>query len=635
MAAAHIDLVSSFVKTEAIQYTYNEDLKKLTAGLFFGDPLAKKNANDTLCADIIASQTTNSFISNAHIITQPGLNMYSTRSTSIDGILDEYKTTVEDPENSKAIINWIDTHEMLDDTFNMKTDSYIMSYQVFNSNNRAIIVIDISSSEVQEFINSIDLGEGCTIGFITPGGRELISNTDKESDETADAEIEKVFYGTDFYNAALADVQEDTTKGVRDVKVNGKNYLFFFANCEISGAMICALVPIETVTAEAGAIKSLTIALIIAAVIIVVIVGLLISESIRKNVGRISKGLNEVAEGDLTVEVKVKGNDEFKDLAKSATDMVYNTKKLVQKVDGATGALETSAIDVKSASDTLGECSKEISEAVEEITKGMARQSRHADSCVATTDKLSEEIAEVTAMVEKVYALIDETTKMIGLGVEKIETLGEQAGETTKVTEEVTRSIEELREESEKINSFVGVIASISSQTNLLSLNASIEAARAGDAGRGFAVVAEEIRKLADESAEAAGEISKLVGDISIQTKSSVASAESAQAIVNKQTTLVGETSEVFETMKKKMDALIEGLKDISVASEAADASRIEAVEAVRDISQIIGETAEHAETVMGVSERLAGNVENLDETATKLGESMADLKTEIEVFKI
>ena len=113
---------------------------------------------------------------------------------------------------------------------------------------------------------------------------------------------------------------------------------------------------------------------------------------------------------------------------------------------------------------------------------------------------------------------------MINKGMEIVQVLGDRAGETTQMTVKVSESIESLRKESEIINSFVATITEITEQTNLLSLNASIEAARAGEAGRGFAVVAEEIRKLADDSAKAAGEIRNNVANITAQTQNSVES---------------------------------------------------------------------------------------------------------------
>ena len=632
MVSAHVELVSSFIRGETTKYAFDENLRKLTSGFYKDDLLARKYAIDAVGSGLMSSQSTNSFIENIHIITDPSDKMFSTKSNSIDGILPAYKDSMLADDSGKKIVNWIDSHPLVDEVFSLSpTESYILSYQMMGSSNKCIVVMDISKKAMQEFIDEVDLGSGSVIAMVTMNGREIYH----ESGTQNYPEGSVIFYGKDFYNKAVEAVAAGEAEGHSEVKIDGKDYLFFYSPCALSGSMICALVPIKTVTEQANSIKTLTIVLVLIATAVVMTIGMLISNSIRANVKRISGRLDEVAKGDLTVSVTAKGNDEFKGLAASASDMVVNTKNLVKKVDDATIQLESSSVNVKEATDALGDCSNDISYAVSDIAKGMERQSRHAEECVKTTDSLSEEIKNVAEMVEKVRVLIKETGDMIEEGVKLIKNLGNKADETTKVTEEVSICIDGLRAESENISNFAGVITDISSQTNLLSLNASIEAARAGDAGRGFAVVAEEIRKLADESAEAAGEIAKQVEKINVQTVNTVTNSARAQEIVNEQSGLVMEGVQVFNKMHERMEALTEGLEDIIEASRSADAMRSEAVGAVRNISDIIGETAENAETVMKAADRLKDSVANLDATANELSDSMADLKTEIEVFKI
>ncbi|MGN1180520.1 MAG: methyl-accepting chemotaxis protein, partial [Suilimivivens sp.] len=315
--------------------------------------------------------------------------------------------------------------------------------------------------------------------------------------------------------------------------------------------------------------------------------------------------------------------------------MIVNTKKLVNKVSDATDQLEKSAKTVEEDSTVINDYSQEITKAIEEINEGISRQSRHAQKCVDLTDVLSDDIQAVSSVAEKVERLVEETESLIGQGMEIVQLLGERAQETTEMTARVSESIISLKEESEIINSFVGTITSISEQTNLLSLNASIEAARAGEAGRGFAVVAEEIRKLADDSAKAAGQISNNVANIGAQTVNSVENADRAQEMVALQSEAVEKAIKVFSDMKEQMGELVQGLRDIITSTEKADGERSDTVQAVKDISGIIDETAESAEIVRGIADKLLLSVNNLNQTADVLGNHMDELKQEISVFKI
>ena len=419
--------------------------------------------------------------------------------------------------------------------------------------------------------------------------------------------------------------------GTAEVDFQGEKYLFIYSHSADIGFTTCALVPMRVVTSQATEIRNMTIGLVILACVIVVIVGIFITAGIENNMRRISRKFGDVAK----VTVSAKGHDEFQDLAGSATNMITNTKKLVNQVSNATGELEVSAQNVGQASELIHEYSQDITRAIGEINEGMEEQSRHAQECVEKTDILSNEIQEVSHVVERVEKLVGETEGMINKGMEIVQVLGDRAGETTQMTVKVSESIESLRKESEIINSFVATITEITEQTNLLSLNASIEAARAGEAGRGFAVVAEEIRKLADDSAKAAGEIRNNVANITAQTQNSVESASQAKAMVELQTKAVEEVIAVFREMQERMGQLIEGLKDIVVSTEKADGERSAAVAAVKNISDIIEETAGSAETVNDVANKLLNHVEKLSTTASVLDENMEGLKNEISVFKI
>ena len=634
MATENLNMSCDFIRSEGLKYAYDDDLRKYFLGMFEENPVDKLNFLTSTKSNLLSVQTSNPFISHMHIIPKKGVNLLSTKlSSGVDGFLDEYKEDVASGEGRRSIPQCIDSHPVLDEKVTETEKDYIMAFEMMSQSNNACVVIDIKPSAITDFMEEIDIGDGSIIGFVTPGGRELVVENVEEGKESVLPEEGNVFSGQEYYTAVMDEAVSDA--GTAEVDFQGEKYLFIYSHSADIGFTTCALVPMRVVTSQATEIRNMTIGLVILACVIVVIVGIFITAGIENNMRRISRKFGDVAKGDLTVTVSAKGHDEFQDLAGSATNMITNTKKLVNQVSNATGELEVSAQNVGQASELIHEYSQDITRAIGEINEGMEEQSRHAQECVEKTDILSNEIQEVSHVVERVEKLVGETEGMINKGMEIVQVLGDRAGETTQMTVKVSESIESLRKESEIINSFVATITEITEQTNLLSLNASIEAARAGEAGRGFAVVAEEIRKLADDSAKAAGEIRNNVANITAQTQNSVESASQAKAMVELQTKAVEEVIAVFREMQERMGQLIEGLKDIVVSTEKADGERSAAVAAVKNISDIIEETAGSAETVNDVANKLLNHVEKLSTTASVLDENMEGLKNEISVFKI
>ncbi len=633
MGQEYIEMSNAFITTEAMKYAFDDALNSYGLGMMtdlkeIADTVngAKSSLKSTLKA--------NDFISNFHIITKPGFPVITTKAAATigaetDGFLEDYLAVT--PMDGKKPKKWFDDHALLDEKLGVDKDDYIISYQLQAENKSFMLVTDVSADSIADLMNKMNLGEGSITGFVTENGREVIIEELAEGQESVLTEGEQVFFGQEFFTPIN---EEDNMSGYSEVKFKGEKYLFLYSRSELNHATICTLVPMDTVTGQAEAIKSITVKLVLLAIVIAAAIGIIIAAGITGNMNRISRRFGEVAKGDLTVKVTAKGRDEFNNLAASATNMIYNNKKLVSKVNHSTDDLAGSAQEVKDASFIISDYSEDITAAISGINEGMQKQSEYAQFCVEKTSALSDDMQEVSNTVDKVETLVRETEKMIADGMSMVQVLGERAQETTAITAQVGDNIDALKKETGLINQFVETIAGISQQTNLLSLNASIEAARAGEAGRGFAVVAEEIRKLADDSAKAAHEIQNNVKLIANRTKSTVENAKQAEQMVALQTEVVEKVVSIFEEMNVQMTNLVQGLKDIVSSTEKADSEREETLKSVKNISGIIEENAENVRAVNGVTEKLLENVENLNRISEILNQNMEELKSEISVFK-
>lgn len=632
MSANYLDMLAEFIDSEASTYTTDTRMSSYIGGLYDGRVTEKANLRDTFRTTMITSKSMNTFISNIHIITPSSSNLFSTvTSEMLPGIFEDYRQIVKTDDAGREIKPWIDDHLLLDEAIGLaksEANNYFISYEKISQGKSYIVAVDLSESAMTEFVDDIDLGEGAIVGLVTAEGKELLmSDSGLEGD---------VFVGTAFYEEARNSLLEgETTNGYAQVKYLGKEMLFLYSKSEATDILICGMIPMSVVVGQASSIKTNTIVIVAIALVVALAFGIVIIVGIQNNMKNISKKLGEVAKGDLTVKVKAKGKDEFAGLAGSANDMIGNTRKLVDRVNDTAGDLSDSALAVGAASADLNACSEDIAVTVNRINDGMDRQSEYALNCVENTQKLSDNLDDVGRKVEDISRVILAAEEMIRTGMEKIRMLGESAKETIGATEQVCDNIESLRRETDKINEFVSVITDISSQTNLLSLNASIEAARAGEAGRGFAVVAEEIRNLADSSANAAREIRNNVDVINEQTNESVESAVHAGGMVQAQSAVIEETVSILDEMKNHLEQLGVELDKINLAMDNAGKQHHQTVAAVENISAIIDETANNAKLVFSATEKLGDNVKRLNETADILNDNMNELRQDISGFTV
>jgi len=226
------------------------------------------------------------------------------------------------------------------------------------------------------------------------------------------------------------------------------------------------------------------------------------------------------------------------------------------------------------------------------------------------------------------------TKKLGSKGLSMIDTLIEKSNKTKLSTNEVNTIIQDMNESTKQIDTISETLVSITEQTNLLSLNASIESARAGEAGKGFSVVAREISKLADQSKISTEEIKKIIA--SIQKKSVAAlNAIKSESVVNEQDLTVGQTKKLFTQILKSIEIMINKVDEVKISIIDINDKKQSTVSEIENISSISEQTASSSQQVTASTEEITAAMEEFTKHSSELQILAEELDAEIKKFKI
>lgn len=231
--------------------------------------------------------------------------------------------------------------------------------------------------------------------------------------------------------------------------------------------------------------------------------------------------------------------------------------------------------------------------------------------------------------------VVYDTQKLSEIALVAVKSLNDKAMETKSVSAQIIDDINSLNEDMKEIKNITNLIAGISEQTNLLSLNAAIEAARAGEAGRGFAVVAEEVKKLADQSKDASVMISSIIQRIQTKTEITVDAANRSSSIVGKQMEAVYETDNSFKTIFSSMEAISQMIKEVENSLKVVLDSKTLVMSTMENVSAVSEEAAATSEEVAASTEEQIASAQALSALAEELSSMAEELEKTISQFKI
>jgi len=634
MSTAYMEYVLSSVDALSQQYTGDAELTYYTRGLVNTASQERLNYVTATNNKLLAKIDLEKFIENIHVITNETIPILTSDIENMPGFYSELKENSKsekfnDPDTASF---WIGEHPYVDSELGLDSAKYAFSLVRKFSPDEACIIIDVSTSEIENFLKNLNLGENSIVGLITADGKELlIQNSASEENKLQINETFR-FSDQDYFKESS---QSANVTGQKYVEYNSQDNLYLYSKIGDTGVTLAVLIPKVNFMKQANDIKTITIIIVILASVVAVTIGTIMSSGIGQCIKDINRKLKQISEGDLTVQVTVKRKDEFNVLARNITYMLNNMRALIQKAASVSGLVSVSAENVMIASRTIAVSSNHISLAIDDIGHGIAEQAEDSQSCLLQMDELSGKITVVNKNLIEIDKTMDNTKQMVAQGIMRMEELNQQSQETNNITKYVVDNVTALQTKSKSIEKIVNLINEITDQTNLLSLNASIEAARAGEAGKGFAVVANEIRHLASQSRNATNEIRRVIEDIANQTADTVATAKEAEGIVSTQNDIVSNTISTFRNMSQGIEQLLDNLVEIGQDMKNIESDRASTLGSFENISAISEETLATSNNISEIVHDQSVSVVTLEDASTILGDNAKELEDAIHMFQI
>ncbi|WP_183163820.1 methyl-accepting chemotaxis protein [Alteribacter keqinensis] len=372
---------------------------------------------------------------------------------------------------------------------------------------------------------------------------------------------------------------------------------------------------------------------------VALVVGLILftltSQAITRTLNRVVAAAESISNGNVEIEpLEVKSKDELGQLSVAINMMIEKLKSFIGEVGSMSDHVASSSEQLSASAAETSRAAEQITESIQEVAAGAESQAEVSDKNEQIVSEVTMSIEEITDNVEEVNEASLDSRKKAESGKAVIDESIEAMIRIQDITDRTSVSIQQLATKSAKIGSIVDMISGVAEQTNLLALNAAIEAARAGEHGRGFAVVADEVRKLAEQTTSSSSAIQSLITDIQSDIQASAVSmTEGYEAVAGGQTS-VKQAGEVFAELDRAIEDVSAKMHSMNKAVERVSEGTEQMLLAAQESASISKESAGYSQNVASAAEEQTATMEEITASSEQLSTVAGEMQNLLQRFR-
>ncbi|WP_348624633.1 methyl-accepting chemotaxis protein [Paenibacillus peoriae] len=492
------------------------------------------------------------------------------------------------------------------------------------------VALALNLDKMGESLQSVKIGERGGL-IIVDSEHKVVSGTgtafNKTGKKPADA-IEGL--------PEVATTVENDTPSMSQIQFMNRDMLAFTLKDPLTDWSIVALSDLEDYSDAAQPILKQSLIVIVISILAAAIIIVLMVRSFLIPLRKLQAGTRIVRDGNLTERVNLSSKDEFGELAQNFDQMTHSLHTMVSEVNQTSSRLASSSLMIKESTEQTTESVQHVAETVMESAENAATSAEASEQTANAVEEMAKGVSTIAESASSIVDSAGQTEHDVAQGSQMISHVRTQMDRILEAVSQTASLMDELSQLSDDAKQMNTAIAAIAKQTNLLSLNASIEASRAGEAGRGFAVVAIEVRKLSEQSKESADSISQIITQmLDLIQRSTATMNGNVRNQVGEGLRISQDAEGAFTNIERSTSHIVEQIQSVSAAAEQISASTEEVSATVTHLASLSRNSADSSQTTSAAAQEQMAAMEEIASSSQELSNMAQDLQQLVKRFKI